>query len=86
MSNNSKRNGRRESSQPQLNRLNYLVASLGTPDGLRALSELVSNLACASAIFLLLLGKYPFGETLLRIAAALALSKPTLRIGGNGQN
>ena len=86
MSNHSKRNRWRESPRAQHNYRGYLVQSLGTPDGLRALSELISNLIFAIAIILLFLSKHAFGETILRIAAALALSKAIFRVEGHRQN
>jgi hypothetical protein len=65
---------------------NYLVQSIGTPDGLRALSELIRNVVFAGAILLLFLSNHPFVETGLRIAAVLALSKAVFRFEGRGQN
>jgi hypothetical protein len=76
----SKRNRWRESPQRHHNCRDYLVQSLGTPDGLRALSELVSNALFASAIIFVLLSKHPFCETFLRFAAALALSRVVFRV------
>jgi hypothetical protein len=86
MSNQSKRNRRRVSPQMQHSYLNYLVRTLGTPDGLRALSELIRDVAFACAILLLFLSNHPFGETCLRTAAAVALSKVVFRVEGHGQN
>ena len=65
---------------------NYLIQTLGTPDGLRALSELIRDVVFSCAILLLFLSNHPFGETCLRIAAALALSKAVFRVEGHGQN
>jgi hypothetical protein len=75
----SKRNRGRESPRTYHHYRDYLVQSLGTPDGLRALSELVSNAVFASAIVFVLLSKHPFCETFLRIAAALAMSRVVFR-------
>lgn len=86
MSNHSKRNCRPESPRMQQSWRNYLVRSIGTPDGLRALSELIRNMVLAVAILFLFLSNHPFGETCLRIAAALALSKAVFRVEGHGQN
>ncbi len=86
MSNHSKRNRRRESPRMQHSYRTFLVQSIGTPDGLRALSELIRNVVFAGAILLLFLSNHPFGETCLRIAAALALSKAVFRVEGHGQN
>ena len=86
MSNHFKRNRRRESPRMQHSCRNYLVQSIGTPDGVRALSELIRNVVFAGAILLLFLSNQPFGETCLRIAAALALSKSVFRFEGHGQN
>ena len=84
MSNNSKRNRRQEWHRTHHNHVDYLVRSLGTPDGLRALSEFFSNLIFAGAIILLFLSKHLFGDTSLRIAIALALSKAIFRVERHG--
>jgi hypothetical protein len=76
----SKRNRGRESHRTYHNYQDYLVQSLGTPDGLRALSELISNAVFSGAIIFVLLSKHPFCETFLRIAAALALSRAVFRV------
>jgi hypothetical protein len=86
MSKQSKRNRRRVSPRMQHSYRNYLVQTLGTPDGLRALSELIRDVTFAGAILLLFLSNHPFGETCLRTAAALALSKAVFRVEGHRQN
>jgi hypothetical protein len=82
----SKRNCRRESPRTCHNYRAYLVYSLGTPDGLRALSELLGNAVFASTILFMLLSKHPFCETFLRIAAALALSRAIFRVERHRQD
>lgn len=82
MSTNSKGNRRRELSRAHHNYRDYLVQSLGTPDGLRALSELVSNAAFVSGILLLVLGKHLSDETFLRTVAFLVLIRAVLRVEG----
>lgn len=76
----SKRNRGRESPRTYHSYRDYLVRSLGTPDGLRALSELVGNAVFGGAIIFVLLSEHPFRETFLRIAAALALSRAVFRV------
>lgn len=65
---------------------NYLVQTLGTPDGLRAVGELIRDVAFGCVILLLFLSNHSFGETCLRAAAALALSKAVFRVEGHGKN
>jgi hypothetical protein len=85
MSRNSKRVGWHGSPPAHHNHCDYLVQSLGTPDGLRALSELVSDVVFASAVLVLILSKNTFGDTFLRVAAALALRRALFRVGGRGR-
>ena len=86
MSNQSKRNRGRVSPRMQHCYRNDLIQTHGTPDGLRALGELIRDVAFSSVILLLFLSNHPFGETCLRTAAALALSKAVFRVEGRGQN
>lgn len=57
----------------------YLIRSLGTPDGLRALGEFVRSTAFALSLFLItalmLFRKHSFAGTMLRVAVVLALNK-----------
>lgn len=86
MSNQPKRTRQRVSPRTQHGYRNHLVQTLGTPDGVRALSALIRDVAFAIAILLLFLSNHSFGETCLRTAAALALSKAVFRVEGHGQN
>jgi hypothetical protein len=80
-----KQHRRRESSRADYNHLDYLVQSLGTPDGLRALSELAIHTAGAAAVIFLLLSDRLSGETFFRIAAALVLGQALFRVQDRGQ-
>jgi hypothetical protein len=79
MSKNRKRNRSGELASTHRCHENYLIRSLGTPDGLRALGELVRNTAAAFSLFLIttfiLFNKHSFAGTMLRITGALALNR-----------
>jgi hypothetical protein len=81
-----KQHSRRESSRAHHNHLGCLVQSLGTPDGLRAFSELAINTAIATAIIFLLLSNDFSEATFFRIAAALALGQLLFRVHNRRQN
>lgn len=83
---NSKRTRWRDPVRADHNRRDFLVQSLGTPDGLHAVSELLSNVVFASALLFLILSKNSFVDTFLRIAAALAFRKILFRVEGRGRN
>lgn len=86
MPKNSKRNRWRRSARARYTHCDYLVQSLGTPDGLRAASEFVSNMVFAGALLFLILSKNSFVDAVLPIAAAMVLSRVLFRIEGRGRN
>lgn len=57
----------------------YLIRSLGTPDGLRAFGEFVRNAATALSLFrittFILFHDHSFAATMLRVAELLALTR-----------
>lgn len=53
----------------------YLVRSLGTPDGLRAFAECIRSVAAFVICLLILSGKHPLPETIVRSVAAVCISK-----------
>jgi hypothetical protein len=76
MRKNSKENQRWESKRACHNYRDYLVRSLGTPDGLRAAAEFIRSASALCIMWWLVLsGERPFPETIIRIIAAVAISK-----------
>jgi hypothetical protein len=79
MSTNRKRNRWKELAAAYRCNEDYLIRSLGTPDGLRALGEFVRNTAAALSFFLIttviLFDKHSFAGTMLRITGVLALNR-----------
>jgi hypothetical protein len=86
MPKNSKRNRWRRSARAHQTHCDYLIQSLGTPDGLRAASEFVSSVVFAGALLFLILSGNSFVDAVLRIAAAMALGRVLFRIEGRGRS
>jgi hypothetical protein len=79
MRKNSKENRRRELWRTCQNHCDYLVRSLGTPDGLRAVAEFIRSAALCITCWLILSGEHPMTETIIRTIAAVAISKASFK-------